>query len=102
MWHSKCWNGCQGFEYMPQQKYEGHVDNGPELAQELVRHDGPEQGADVAQRGEAVVDGRAAVLVEHQHVVDVEAQDGVHGQEGKPLKEFTAKNEEHCLRIWMG
>ena len=87
---------------MAQQKYERHVDNGLELAQELVRHDGPDQGADVAEHGEAVVDGRAAVLVEHQDMVDVEAQDGVHGQEGKPLKEFTSQNEEHCLRIWMG
>lgn len=97
--NSKSRNSSQGFEQMTKNVDDWDVDDGFELAEELVSNHGPEHGAEVAEHGEGVVDGGAPVVVKVELGVDVDTQDGLHPIVRQSLTELIAKDQEDWFRI---
>ena len=75
------------------------VDNRLELAQQGVGQDGSEDGGEVAEHGEGVVDHGGSVLRQVQLLLQVEGEDGLHAVVGEPLAELIADDEEDALRV---
>ena len=75
------------------------VDNGLELAQQGVCKDGAEDGGEVAEHGEGVVDHGGRVLRQMQLLLQVEGEDGLHAVVGEPLAELIADDEEDAFRV---
>ena len=55
---------------------EGNVDDGSELAENLIGKKSSEEGSEVAKEGKGVVDHSRGVFAKVQLVLDVNGQDG--------------------------
>ena len=78
---------------------DGDVDDGLELAEELVSNEGAKDGSEVAERGKCVVDDGGLVLGVVELLGEVDAEDGLHAVVREPLAELVAHDEENTLRI---
>ena len=78
---------------------EGDVDDRLELAQELVGDPCSEDGGEVAEHGEGVVDHGGRVLRQVQLLLQVEGEDGLHAVVGEPLAELIPDDEEDAFRV---
>ena len=84
---------------MAQDVQEGDVHDCLELPQELVRDPGSQDGCEVAEAGEGVVDGGGLVLREAQLLLQIQRQDGLHSIVRESLTELISHNEEHAVGI---
>ena len=75
------------------------VDNGLELAQQGVCKDGAEDGGEVAEHGEGVVDHGGRVLRQMQLLLQVEGEDGLHAVVGESFTELIPDDEEDAFGV---
>ena len=75
------------------------VDNCLELPEKLVGNHGTEDGGEVAEHGEGVVDHGGRVLRQVQLLLQVEGEDGLHAVVGEPLAELIPDDEEDAFRV---
>ena len=79
-----------------------HVDerdpeDGPVLSEQLVGQHGAEDGEDVAEAGERVVDDGRGVLGEVELLREVEREDRLHAIVGEALAKLVADDEHQRL-----
>ena len=97
--HSYVGDGSDGLQDVAQDVEEGNVDDRLELAQQSVGQDGSEDGGEVAEHGEGVVDHGGRVLRQVQLLLQVEGEDGLHAVVGEPLAELIPDDEEDAFRV---
>ena len=90
----------QGFQQVAKDIDDWDVDNSFELSEKLVCNHGPKHGTEVAEHGEGVVDGGAAVMVKVELLVDVNTQDGFHAIVWQSLAKLISEDEKHRLGVW--
>ena len=84
----------QSLEQVAEDVDDRDVDDRLELAQQGVGQDGPEDGGEVAEHGEGVVDHGGRVLRQVQLLLQIEGEDGLHPIVGESLTELIPHNEE--------
>ena len=75
------------------------MEDGFELAQELIRQPGAQDRGEQRQAGEGMVDGGGSVLRELQLLLQVQRQDGVHSSKSEQEEEYSSQNEEDAVGI---
>ena len=97
--HAEGRHGGEGLEQVAEDVDEGDVDDRLELAPEDVGDHGPEDGGEVAEGGEGVVDDGGLVFGEVELLLQVQGQDGLHAVVGEPLAKLVADDEEDRLGV---
>ena len=98
-WDVEGGHRSQSLEQVAEDVDDRDVDNRLELAQQCVGQDGPEDGGEVAEHGEGVVDHGGRVLRQVQLLLQVEGEDGLHAVVGEPLAELIPDDEEDAFRV---
>ena len=75
------------------------VDDRLELAQQSVGQDGSEDGGEVAEHGEGVVDHGGRVLRQVQLLLQIEGEDGLHPVVGESFTELIPDDEEDAFGV---